>query len=56
METEIKDELARGQKAAEAVVEHMKTMGSSMSQWLIPDENGMWEVKVQFMSFEEKAK
>lgn len=54
MHDETNKELKRGQKAAEAIVEHMKVMGSSMSQWLIPDEKGMWEVKVQLMSFEEK--
>jgi hypothetical protein len=52
METELKDELAHGQWAAEAVVQHIKIMGASSGHLEVPDEDGVWVVEVRF---EEKS-
>jgi hypothetical protein len=52
METEIKRALNDGDKAAQALVDHMKIMGASSGHLEVPDEDGVWVVEVRF---EEKS-
>jgi hypothetical protein len=48
METELKQALDAGDRAAQAVVDHMKIMGAAFTEWTIPDADGVWVVKVEF--------
>lgn len=48
MTHDLDDELKAGQKAARAVVDHMKIMGTSRAEWEVPDEDGVWVVKVEY--------
>ena len=40
--------LDAGDRAAHAVVDHMKIMGAASTEWTIPDGDGVWVVKVEY--------